>query len=99
MKRIKRWASAWLIICMLLAATPVLAMAEAAEGASPTPTAETSAAPEEPHAAEPEQSASPEPSAAADVSANGTTPASTTGAADFAQSPFSPALRPRSRQS
>lgn len=99
MKRIKRWASAWLIICMLLGGDAGIGNGRSGGGRISYAHGETSAAPEEPHAAEPEQSASPEPSAAADVSANGTTPASTTGAADFAQSPFSPALRPRSRQS
>ena len=59
MKKMKRWASVLLILCMLLAGTP--APAESGGAFTGTPTAEQSAEPENTATAEPENTATAEP--------------------------------------
>ena len=59
MKKIKRWASVLLILCMLLAGTP--APAESGGALTATVTAEQSAEPENTATAEPENTATAEP--------------------------------------
>ena len=59
MKKMKRWASVLLILCMLLAGTP--APAESGGAFMGTPTAEQSAEPENTATAEPENTATAEP--------------------------------------
>ena len=59
MKKMKRWASVLLILCMLLAGTP--APAESGGALTGTPTAEQSAEPENTATAEPENTATAEP--------------------------------------
>ena len=59
MKKMKRWASVLLILCMLLAGTP--APAESSGAFTATPTAEQSAEPTNTATAEPENTATAEP--------------------------------------
>ena len=59
MKKMKRWASVLLILCMLLVGTP--APAESGGAFTGTPTAEQSAEPENTATAEPENTATAEP--------------------------------------
>ena len=59
MKKMKRWASVLLILCMLLAGTP--APAESSGAFTGTPTAEQSAEPANTVTAEPENTATAEP--------------------------------------
>ena len=65
MKKMKRWASVLLILCMLLAGTP--APAESGGALTATVTAEQSAEPDNTATAEPENTATPIPTDAAEV--------------------------------
>ena len=85
MKRIKRWTSAWLIICMLLTATPVLAESGETLTESPTPAIEQSAEPmAEPSGTPTGETSTESATAAATLNAEGTpSPAPTGGENDL----------------